>query len=272
MVHKILERALVPREGATVLESQSALAERFEFESDPCAVVRSLIGGGSLDWSSVRETARPVASAQWTEWPCAARTRRDGWLREGALTYQYRDKTRVVQVIETTDGIAAPILCFSIEQMPRRSAGVEVHWSLCHERHDETLEQTVMVAYADLVEALFMICTPRVSDQTRERPPRHERRRALREHRLPPLEFVRVRMVVGEAPPRYASNSTAEERRREDEEYTRRRLHRVMGHFRVYEKGREQKLVSFVPEHWRGDAELGIVMHDRTVVQREKVT
>jgi len=69
---------------------------------------------------------------------------------------------------------------------------------------------------------------------------------------------------VGIGSPHYRSN-TGGRKPLESEEAHHKRLHRVVGHFRTYREGREQPKISFVPQHWRGDAALGVLLHERVV-------
>ena len=83
---------------------------------------------------------------------------------------------------------------------------------------------------------------------------------------LPMVEYKRVVMKIGVGAPSYP-HKAQQHIDGESEEARRRRLHRVVGHFRTYRQGREQPKVAFVPQHWRGNAELGILLHEREVKQ-----
>ena len=129
---------------------------------------------------------------------------------------------------------------------------------------DETLDTFITTTLVDLAALLFLINTPKAVEQVEHRWPEKLQRARKKRNKIPLLEFRKILVRIGSpyvrnVYPRNLSQGATDARRR---------LHQVIGHFRTYTKHHEDKpLVAWVPQHWRGDATLGVVMHERTLKQ-----
>lgn len=267
-LHLRLVDFLTPHQGSTV-EQARQIAEKFHFQADPISAIMTQMRAGVLDWDTVLNTALPVALPMWMEWEDDR-----GDVRFGHLIAQDSKPQRLL-FFGVAGGIPdygrttllyvarTPLMPFGMNKQ-----NLEVFYINRSFYKGESKTEAIELIRgltADAIRAMFILCTPRVADTEPMLAPRAVRRRQLREHPNKPLiEFKTVKMRIGVAPthgaPTYDPDGT--------HEVIHRRLHKVIGHYRVYTKEREVPKVAFVPEHWRGDPELGIVLHNREVQKK----
>lgn len=281
----------VVRETAIVNRLQQS-AERFSFVQCPYAVMSELYRTRALDPKTVMLSTRLPAPCVWLEWPSiqhekegCSEDRFGALITPGALISNPEEtRTIVVCVGGVTNGRASRVTPFGMLSLPpdveplRRDGEIRCHWFLRSkgDTAEETNERVKCYLY-DVVDALFLINTPRVSEIRQHVPSAKLQRARRRRGKLPLIEYRQVNVVVGVGPTVYRQSRSAHESRFSDteldREITRRRLHRVVGHFRRYLKddGTPDR-VTYVPQHWRGDAELGIILHDRRVAPPPKKT
>jgi hypothetical protein len=164
------------------------------------------------------------------------------------------------------------ILSFgSIDAVAKRTERPLVHWFIDADKAEDRAQQAASV-WLDYLDALFLINTPRVSEIREHKASDKLQRARSRAGKLPMIEYRQVNIVVGRGNPIYARSRTATVPTRmpgesEDAfETRRRRLHRVIPHFRTYKReDGTARLVIPIEEQWRGDPALGIVLHDRTI-------
>jgi hypothetical protein len=127
----------------------------------------------------------------------------------------------------------------------------------------ENVQKDMKAFMWDAIDALFLIMTPRVCEVRHvEYSPKVNRRRMVA-GKKPFVEYKHLLLKVGVGTPRYVSHGGPVPDVKEPGHH--KRFHRVIGHFRTYRAHREMPLISFVPEHWRGDVELGVVLKTRHV-------
>ena len=130
---------------------------------------------------------------------------------------------------------------------------------------EETLDTFITTTLVDLAALLFLINTPKAVEQIEHRWPEKLQRARKKRNKIPLLEFRKILVRIGSPHTRTVYHPGNLSQGATD---ARRRLHQVIGHFRTYTKHHEEKpLVAWVPQHWRGDATLGVVMHERTLKQ-----
>ena len=253
MVHARLTGGPVPQGGP------QALAERYVFAEDAPAVMDEFIKAGSLTAETIYECARDPAGVYWIEWP----NREAG--RVGALV-----DTTLFQGSEMSTGFIffgwmknfnphpIPLCGVRMPPFPWPSAGrgMRVFFGK---------PEWIKPCVDGILDALFLLNTPRTcSVETITAPPALQKARARR--RMGPLvEFKRVKLLIAEGSRRYTRASDAARRTGETAEQHRKRLHEVIGHWRTYRKDRDVPHSVFVAPYWRGDARLGIIVHDRDV-------
>lgn len=261
----VLDR-LAPRKNSTVLEARG-IADKFVFEHSPANAIYEQISNKVLDRDLIWNTARPITQPMWVEWS-PTETIQYGFLidttNQGTIiTFCAGSTTR------SSVGRAGAVMQITLPaQLPcpdlSKFGKVKIHYNaeLLGGKDTTTVETMAFHLVKDCLCAMFVLCTPRVADTQPLIPARPVRRRQAREYPDKPIiEFRTVKMRIGVAPQRYVHTYDPTGLH----EAIHRRLHRVVGHYRVYTKNHEQPLVSFVPEHWRGDPELGIVLHNREV-------
>lgn len=278
----IKERLLAPLPGADGVTADQC-AERFIFEVDAPAVTGELVKANAIEDKLIWDTFHWPATNFWLEYPCNDHLTdaNDCVERVGIMVgrvalnetvmCQYKYMMAVVCGGGGTCRVAA---LFSLDDRLIRpgESYMHVHWFLnrlaTEGRASDSENQDAKQFVFDLGYALFLINTPRVGElrtTTFGSPPRKKSRMRDGENTIPLTEVRRVVLKVGIAPPRYDRSGRVGGTVSETSEERTKRLHRVIGHFRTYRKDREEPHVAYVPQHWRGDAEKGILLHERVV-------
>lgn len=271
-------RLLAPLPG-TLGYTEDLCAERFVFDDDAPAIVDELIANKSVDNSLVWETLQMPATNFWIEYPTPDQecgVERIGIMvgmvpQHLAIATNYLLMVAIVASSRKGGLRVAGLLSLPDIKLVPGTSHVHLHWFLdrlanqgrVSQSEDSDAKQFVY----DLVYTLFLINTPRVCEQriaTIGSPVKKKRNQ--NPDALPLIELRRVVMRVGIGSPHYPSKGGGSHGTSfESAEAQHKRLHRVIGHFRTYRKEREVPKVAFVPQHWRGDAETGILLHERII-------
>lgn len=274
----IKARLKAPLPGSDLRLQSDQCAERYIFNEDAPAVTRALIENGSIEKGMVLETFRMPATNVWLEFtPNDSVLSRIGYMvgpvpeSESILT-NYRLMIAIAaqsknnSLTRTVGLLSLPEGGFNL----RFGATLHLHWFMDYmggggrvSKEQKEIDSDAKMFFYDFVEAMFLINTPRVCE-LREASFGPRKQKIRDRTGLPLVEYRRVVMKIGVGTPQYRSNGSRPQEEVESEA-NRRRLHRVVGHFRTYKEGREKPKVSFVPQHWRGNAELGILLHEREV-------
>jgi hypothetical protein len=270
-------------------------AERYQFEGlDPAGDVHAHICDGNLTDELVFASAHMPVNLAWIEWTAEREIRDTGIKQKVPLAVLLDAHSGLNTALDVTIGIPAPadnsiygvlyarrsndptlitpVMVFTVLGGFDTQDQVEVVWSWHdaeRDRIDYTDQQvldTQRSLLMEIAELLFLLNTPRVSEtKTHVISPKLQKAR-LRRRKLPLLEFKRVKVLLGAPTIRYPKGTSIPGETREERH---RRLHQVTGHFRHYLQGRDKPHVAWVPPHWRGDAQLGVVMHDHHIVKPE---
>lgn len=299
MCHHVLLDALSPpdekrlRRANDVVPILRQKAERFSFIQEPAMIVDNLVESGSLKGDVMRETAKLPVPCSWIEWPIDEPNTRYGILTvPGTLDFNEEQSRKFKMTIGNPDAIDAnqttffvaaastdeyccPFGLLSLRSM-ELFARDRKHTPYCHWMIDgvskERMEQALYLWF-DYIDALFLLNTPRVSEIKQHKASDKLQRARIRSGKRPFLEYRQVNVVIGVASPTYRNARTqtaplVREPGESDDTFERRRrkLHRVIPHFRTYRRddGTARKVVP-IDEQWRGDPKLGIIIHDRRV-------
>jgi hypothetical protein len=279
-----LQASLRPPESHLAPRVLMQTAERFVFDENPYEVVSSLVGAGQVDTIIPVRTARAPTTVSWIEWP--AQMGKGEHIKLGALLDQNwhppgnPNQNMLILALGRQNSIdARPVAVVYVSAMPFQldangGFNIGVRWAL-GTTYDEVegdlrevvppdIQRELMILVYEWVDALFLLTVPRACELREARPSTKLQKARARAGKLPLVEVKRVVLRIGRGAPRYARSTDPSDALGSDARDGR-RLHAVMGHMRTYEKGRSAPLVTWVPEHWRGDAELGVVLHEREV-------
>ena len=274
LCHQMLLEALSPAKADTPVVTRQRKAEVFVFDENPTEVVDSLVVGGHIESRLVYETARLPADVVWIEYPANLdvdpKCRIGILIAKDAIGAKGRKMAAVCFVMRSTKYVG-PFGMLALDRFPLdpkdefaiafwRDIEPGMEWG------EGTLE-SIKAFMWDLFDSLFLIMTPRVCEvRHSEHSPRLQSRR-VKSGKLPLVEYKKMILRVGIGQPRYVKHAgdPSELCPGDAPGGQRRRLHSVIGHFRTYQKGREMPLATFVPQHWRGDPEQGIVLRERHV-------
>jgi hypothetical protein len=264
-------------------------AERFQFIDNSMEEVRKFVNGGALDLMALVKTARMPAERIWIEWkdwggdPEGKQAQykiRIGILVEPIVADKHGEELTLI-VCGSSDLVnARPIGALATGTFPWKLTQYKIGWGIptriiwdggydgCFTERSSGINTPLLLQ--QLLIALFLINTPRVCTTEDVKPAAQLQRARRRRGKLPLIEYKQVRLVIGRPTTRHeAVGHSAGASAGEDA--IRKRLHHVLGHFRVYTKRQETPKMAWVPPHWRGDAKLGIVYRDRDVVKETKV-
>jgi hypothetical protein len=255
--------------------SRPQIAERYVFDGvDPMKVIDDAVSTKQLTFPIVYKQARMPVDIAWMEWkisdtitedgtPChvgvmidttldIAPHRTGGFKTHGMMTLYFAEKDRpakLVMVMFITENIGSPTLGYTVPYQMKAYDG---------ETEDDR-QNLAALFMRDIMSLLFLITTPRTTEIVRQEWSSKLQKARRRRGKSPLLEYRKVTLVVG-SPRRIIVG----------DQHTGpsgpRRLHQVVGHWRKYLQGRNEPHITWVPQHWRGDAKLGIVVHDRSVV------
>lgn len=273
----ICSRLRAPLLSSDLRVTADQCAERYIFDEDAPLITTQLIDSGAVSADLVWESTRLPASNVWIEFPSnqdneeGFHTRIGFMLGRVPVNDTVLSNHRMVMALAamSSDGAGGAVGLITLPDKPVTATNyaVGVHWfydRTALDRLDNSridIQRECRLFVNDMISCLFLINTPRVCE-LREGifGPRKPKIQQRLNHPL--VEYKRVVLKVGVGAPRYQRNPNPTD---ETEEARSKRLHRVVGHFRTYRAGREQPKLSFVPQHWRGDATKGILLHERTV-------
>jgi hypothetical protein len=255
-------------------DKSTLYAERFVFQDDVPSVVSGFEEQGALHWPEARKTLHHPAHIYWVEWK---HKYEDNIVTIGVMVdtvlmrWRYPDSpVLMVFCASVSGGRAEPFCAMLTQDMPIEfPCWIKVPWLSLNglDGQPETQEDLneAQSLFYDFMYTLFMIVTPRVTEVVEvSHSPKLQKARA-KSRKFPLLEYKKCQLQIGHSGVRYRTRSDVARLPGETEAEHHKRLHQVIGHFRTYTKGREQPRISWVPPHWRGDAKLGILVHERTV-------
>lgn len=233
--------------------SPETFAERYVFEVDPTKIIQEQIEAGHLD----AETAFDVGEENlpkvptWIEWPTSN-------AKFGVVTV-LSDGTFTFLVVARYNNTNAPVaICSHSKEKPWHFTWLVGGKPLEIDEPGRSVLQTI---FCGIWAAFFLLSVPRaceIKEVTWDKKKQKAREKA---GKLPLLELKRTIVHLGKPNARYEGGKD----RRDEGGHAGRRLHRVHSFLRTYQKGRETPKVSFVDSHWRGDASLGVLLHEKVV-------
>jgi len=267
-------------------------AERFVFaESDPIDAVMEQVRGGFIDMQTVRRFTELPANPIWLEYRENDPDDRHGRvghlvqrLEGDELAQSPQFPMAITSVISAAPGEKPGGCLFLSVRLPEftdprlnndEGFPAEIDWlpkawwkKTFGVKSTTAMAREVSNIARDVACMLFLLNVPRVCEMRDHKPSDKLQRARTRSGKSPLIEFRQVKLVVGLGSPRYkqAQGSRAVSNSATDEAYAHKRLHRVIGHFRIYHERHDKGLPpSWVPEHWRGDASRGVILKNRNV-------
>lgn len=271
--------ALTPRDVITE-DMLPHVPERYVFDCDAPGMTEALVRSGQVDNVAALQSVFMPANRVWLEWVDPNEDGRVGVLAVRRAVPEYPVTLFFLTGNPHDDNIAV-FLAVSLHSFPvvvdadgtispKKNVAYRhfdiVSFAIRKARYDEDLSAAAEFCGSwvrDWMSALFLVTTPRVCEIRETTFKASKQRRRVRAGKLPLVEYKKLVMRVGIGSPRYVSDEDAGETG--ERVAQRRRLHHVVGHFRTYTRKRDKPYVTFVPEHWRGDPELGVVIHERVV-------
>jgi hypothetical protein len=272
-IDEMIKICLTPPGAGQMLLKNPDTAERFVFEEAPITLVNQMVQDGTIDTRTMGEAVQLPAGSTWMEFVDPVEH-----ARCGIMVHRQDTGLLLVSMVLELDGLIVPALMIEVRDLPWRfSTTHESHpgevgeycrilWE-CTPFHPERSAARACQLLHDALSCLFLLCVPRICE-VRTRTSNAEKLRARNSKSYPAVEFKHVKMIIGVGSPRY--EGAAARLPGESLEDHRRRLHRVTWHFRTYRFNRDgtpraTPKIAVVPEHWRGDASKGILLHTRSV-------
>jgi len=272
---------LTPGQSKSILDYQ-LLAEKFAFEKGPAQIAHYLkqISGGSLTDTLVLESAKLPASPAWIEIPVEFDNGKRGKVGYAVEWSDEKEDRIVMVVIVQTENRAPLVLGAMSMQMPVVIGDTYFRIHSWHDhlgdpgtQPDQRIQDDCQHYVLDFLEACFLLQMPKLTETKHVKHDERLQRSRVKKGKPPFLEYRRVRMLIDVPSVRYvregvsrvASNVTE----RELGGGGHRKYHRVLPHARTYKDpdGKVRDVVP-IPQHWRGDPKLGIIIHQKTIGQR----
>jgi len=254
---------------ATVIEMQE-LAERYVFEERMAPTVKRIQkDSDDLDYTVIMASVGLVNNPVWIEFPIVSNDRK---CKVGMLAEMRQDEFIWIGIVGSDPGVedGTPFVV-GLLRIPTMPWGMELASSngglvvdvIAWVTNDDPVKEIINGFIYDFIDAMFLIGTPRIAEIQHVKHDRKLQESRIKKGKKPFLEFKRVKLVVGK---HYATNGGGGD----GAPGVSRKAHRVTGHVRTYRtfrngSERDQPLLSWVPEHWRGDERLGVVIHQRNV-------
>lgn len=249
-------------------------AERFVFAEDPTTALFAMVDEKQVDMSTVYKTARLPAPVTWLEFT-PSRGNLDG-ARWGVLVVDKGKKWEVICAMEGPNNqIASPYIIAAMDPLPTQAEGImgDLAWFCDADMTEAEKQEEFKHCIIDVISSLFFLTVPRICEIKESVADAKLQKARMKKGKPPIIEMKRVTLSVGIGRTRYKNSGTRSAGgSTEGTGDFKKRLHPVIGHLRVYTKRQKEgePLVSWVPHHYRGNAELGVVMHERDVVDRRK--
>jgi hypothetical protein len=298
-VYETIRQFLLPVE-ITQPKSPESIPSKFVFCEDAPGAVFELIKSKQIDRSVVISSINFPSPLFWIEWKqkkSATYIKKENTIhfqRMGAFLFQknfikeqvalldsnakLQTKNGDFRALDVPDWDAseytafiigaleekrAPIVLYIFEFKNHRNSALLtwVHPAVRRESDNGEPNKASLIVQ-DLFYIMFLINVPRVCEISEIKHDAKLQKCRQKAGKMPLIEYKQMILRIGVGGTRAAHrNGSGVTSDHPDG----RRLHEVIGHFRTYTKDRETPMVSYVPHHWRGDPEKGIVLHERVV-------
>lgn len=250
-------------------------AERFIFDVDVPVILGEFVRAGTLNSKAIFDMARDPAAVYWCEWRVEPEDDGPkfiiGALVDTAVRREFGETVVVFCAQSRQREYAKPFALVYAPTLPIVGGTTRIRplWFAPSNEKGQKMtgddEHELMQCYYDLLDVLFVLNTPRVSEVVEVKHDAKLQKARAKRGKPPLIEYKKCELQIGNAGVRYRNASDVRRQPGETDAEHKKRLHQVIGHFRTYRKGRETPTIAWVPSHWRGDAKLGILVHERTV-------
>lgn len=277
----VMVRLLAPLPTGDVRLNANQYAERYVFDEDAPMITTNLVRSGAIDADLIWQSVRLPAQNVWIEYPLSKEAAAEsGIIRVGFMIGQiatgenetvvsaHRTAMAIVAKTENAIGVVGLMSVPEIRPIAAHLTHIHTHWfldTMSGEGVVKEHDQDILTFFRDVIGCLFLVNTPRVSEMRTGSFGHRKAKVRQGKEGIPFIEYRRVTLKVGVAKPRYEKSDNRNPDPASSAEASRRKLHRCIGHFRTYREGRNTPHVQFIPEHWRGDPALGIILHERVV-------
>lgn len=246
-----------PTQSCVLLNDQPSSATRFVFTEEPSSIARRLIAAGTITSDAMGETCRMPCDHAWFE------------VDAPGVQYAMHVERMGANLALTTLNVEHDDIYVTahakIRDFPwsdQSGVATNVQWHAVGDKLD-FVQRDMIQALCDLKAIVFMLSVPRVCEirDVVGRATAVPRRGAMPVE--PTVVFKRVKICVGQGPVRYQGPR----RSGESEVAYHHRLHQVIGYFNKYHvgAGRKDTRLVWIPESWRGDPALGMIVKEHRV-------
>jgi hypothetical protein len=258
---KLVREKLDPPFQHFLLAHPAEPAERFVFDFDPAIAMYDLLDRKAVTAEQIKLMVRLPSPVMWIESMYED-------ISYGMLVDSTELFTHMVVICETSKFpprlmVEASLREFKIHVTDQQEMRYRINWA--HKPGADPLIKSLALPF--LVGALFHLNIPKMIEVRKSQGKPHHR--AASPGRINPgvIEFKQVFLKPGLKNIRYES----QRQKGETEIQYRKRLHHVVGHCRTMTHYRDKQfakpIVAWIEPHWRGDANLGVVLHETHIVE-----
>jgi len=234
-------------------------AEKFVFDDDVVEIIKRLGREKTLNLDAAFRSLHMPSKLVWIEYripfPMGGRGKFGFMAAKDVKTESGSIIPLVLICISESPKGPIPVAIFKLTTFPLEEYNsYQLIWSI------KNIPKVTDLMYEFFCN-LFMIIIPKVCEVRNITFKSSLQKRRIEKGKEPLIEYKKLTVRIGKPSIKYKYED--EENLSEAEKISRRKYHHVIGHFRTYTEGRETPHVTFVEDHWRGDPELGIIIHER---------
>lgn len=252
-IHNFIMDRLAPPSGNP---KTSLTADRFTFTSLPASAVRPFFDASALTMEQIiLGAARTPSDCFWIEYP-------DDQGHAGILCTHLAEDAPLLVISVYTDPYVTTALSVIELNLEAGKSNYNILWI-----HDKSYRDFIDWDNSNLIASLFLLNIPRL--HTIKTALSKGTKRIHSRKIFPPIEYKKVKITVGQGGSYYSARKPGETATEHAN-----RLHHVVGHFRTYTHeygsgGTTPRVggpvVAWVPPHWRGSAERGLLLREHIV-------
>jgi hypothetical protein len=255
--------------GPVEFSDLNLVADRVVFDQDVSNILLNLIENNQIELPMIYQTVRLPSKAVWIEWRWhSPDDPTDDPLKMGILFEQGPEYIGVGAVAGGRKKEPRLVGITRIKTLPMIKDSYQLHdlyidndlgARIGHSESKNTLKDIVI----DALFGLFLLQQPKVHEKVKvEYGPKLQKKR-VQLKKLPLIDYQRVNVIIGSPVKEY-------ERSGESVPGTggggKKRYHKVLGHFRIYQRNTPEAYVIWVDDFWRGDPRLGVVLKEHHAV------
>ena len=251
------------------IRSQLVDADRYVFTEYLYEVLWEMVKNEQITMTMLVQHAQFPNKPTWIEFKNESHGRQ---LVSGSLIVPQSidSRLKIYNVMMPTDIKNTPIVMFKVLQDWKPRGDDNYHMSLLYPSGgaEHEVDQWLQAHTRTMLFALFLVQQPRIVIQEDVKHDLKLQKSRAKSGKAPLLDYQRVYLkfgVLGSQVGIITKRADASFPKDVTEATATKRYHHVIGHFRVYHRGTDHEIVSWIEPHWRGDASKGVLIKEHVI-------